>query len=67
LDPVSDPGPQHWIQAAVSVLSGGRLGNLDQQVEQLTDQAGSAPPRDVTAATLKRLTQAAPQPAEFIR
>jgi hypothetical protein len=51
----------------VSVLSGGRLAHLDQQVDQLTAQAGSAPPRDVTAATLKRLTQAAPQPAEFIR
>jgi hypothetical protein len=51
----------------VSVLSGGRLGNLDQQVDQLTAQAGSAPPRDVTSATLKRLTQAAPHPAEFIR
>jgi hypothetical protein len=56
------------MQAAVSVLSGGRLAaHLDQQVDQLTAQAGSAPPRDVTAATLKRLTQAAPQPAEFIR
>ena len=57
------------IQAAVSVLSGGRLAasDLERHVELLAGQAGSAPPRHVTTQTLQKLARAAAQPKQFVR
>jgi hypothetical protein len=57
------------IQAAVSVLAGGRLtaADLERHVSQLTRQAGSAPPRHVTTQTLQKLAHAAAQPTQFVR
>ncbi len=55
------------IMAAVSVLSAGRLTNLEEHVEQLAAQAGSAPPRSVATHKLQRLAHASTHPTLLVR